>query len=384
MQFLNLWRATALGEDNMTESMVEFRGVQKTYDGRSMVVRNLDLKVAQGEFLTLLGPSGSGKTTTLMMLAGFETPSHGDIIVDGRCVTDTPAHKRGIGVVFQSYALFPHMTVAENLAYPLRVRRASQAEINEKVKKAIDTVKLRGFEDRKPAQLSGGQKQRVALARAIVFQPRLVLMDEPLGALDKQLREHMQYEIKQLHERLGITVVYVTHDQGEALTMSDRIAIFSEGVIQQLAPPMDLYEHPANAFVAAFIGENNQLSGRLANVQGSSWTVDMRGGGQIRAIGRTDSPGVGKGLSMSIRPERLLLGDIAQKADNHFPCRVLDRIYQGDHVRVKLQAPSEEILVAKIPNKRGADLLEAGSVVIAGFHAEDCSAFGSTSARVTE
>ena len=363
----------------MTKPMVEFRGVQKTYDGRSTVVRNLDLEVAQGEFLTLLGPSGSGKTTTLMMLAGFETPSQGDIIVDGRCVTDTPAHKRGIGVVFQSYALFPHMTVTENLAYPLRVRRAGQSEISEKVARAIDMVKLRGFEDRKPSQLSGGQKQRVALARAIVFQPRLVLMDEPLGALDKQLREHMQYEIKQLHERLGITVVYVTHDQGEALTMSDRIAIFSDGVIQQLAPPLDLYEHPSNAFVASFIGENNQLSGNLAEAKGASWAVDMRGVGRILVRGRTGAPSVGQGLSMSIRPERLVLGDGAQSADNHFPCRVLDRIYQGDHIRVKLQAPSEDVLVAKIPNRRGADLLEVGSTIVAGFHAEDCSAFASLS-----
>jgi putative spermidine/putrescine transport system ATP-binding protein len=360
----------------MAKPMVEFRGVRKSYDGRSLVVRDLNLEVAQGEFLTLLGPSGSGKTTTLMMLAGFEKPDLGDILVDGKRITDVPVHKRGIGVVFQSYALFPHMTVAENLAYPLRVRGASKAEINEKVRKVIDTVKLKGFEDRKPTQLSGGQKQRVALARAIVFEPRLVLMDEPLGALDKQLREHMQYEIKKLHERLGITMVYVTHDQNEALTMSDRIAIFSDGVIQQLAPPVELYERPSNSFVANFIGENNQFFGKLSDARGEACVVDVKGVGAIKAVGRKSVSQVGQSLSISVRPERVVLGEAAAQFENHFPCRVVDRIFQGDLVRVTLRAPSDDIILAKVINKRGADHpLEVDSIVVAGFHPEDCSAF---------
>src|SRR5574343_905767 len=227
-----------------TTPLVRFAGVQKTYDGLSLVVRSLDLDIQRGEFLSLLGPSGSGKTTTLMMLAGFESPTSGEILLDGHPITKTPPHKRNFGMVFQNYALFPHMSVADNVAYPLTVRKVPKAEIATRVAKALDMVQLGGKGERFPGQLSGGQQQRVALARALVFEPQLVLMDEPLGALDKQLREHMQMEIKHIHQRLGVTVVYVTHDQGEALTMSDRVAVFHQGEIQQIAPPRELYETP--------------------------------------------------------------------------------------------------------------------------------------------
>src|SRR5574343_650440 len=227
-----------------TTPLVRFAGVQKTYDGLSLVVRSLDLDIQRGEFLSLLGPSGSGKTTTLMMLAGFESPTAGEILLDGAPITRTPPHKRNFGMVFQNYALFPHMSVADNVAYPLTVRKVPKAEIASRVAKALDMVQLGGKGERFPGQLSGGQQQRVALARALVFEPQLVLMDEPLGALDKQLREHMQMEIKHIHQRLGVTVVYVTHDQGEALTMSDRVAVFHQGEIQQIAPPRELYETP--------------------------------------------------------------------------------------------------------------------------------------------
>ena len=196
-----------------SDPFVRFRNVQKSYDGETLVVKNLNLEIESGEFVTMLGPSGSGKTTCLMMLAGFETATHGEIELGGRPINNIPPHKRGIGMVFQNYALFPHMTVAENLTFPLKVRGMSAGEIDEKVGRALDMVQMRIFADRKPAQLSGGQQQRIALARALVFDPELVLMDEPLGALDKQLREHMQYEIKHIHENLGVTVVYVTHDQ---------------------------------------------------------------------------------------------------------------------------------------------------------------------------
>jgi putative spermidine/putrescine transport system ATP-binding protein len=247
----------------MAKNFVQLKGVQKTYDGETLVVRDLNLDVQEGEFLTMLGPSGSGKTTTLMMLAGFETATHGEIFMDGKPINRLAPEDRNIGMVFQSYALFPHMSVAENVAFPLTVRGVPKAKLGERVIKALAMVGLKGFEDRRPAQLSGGQQQRVAVARALVFEPKLVLMDEPLSALDKQLREQMQYEIKQLHHRLGVTVVYVTHDQGEALTMSDRVAVFNNGVIQQLDSPNRLYEHPANAFVASFIGENNKLHGEV-------------------------------------------------------------------------------------------------------------------------
>ncbi len=238
---------------------VVFDHVQKSYDGETLVVKDLNLSIGKGEFLTMLGPSGSGKTTCLMMLAGFETATHGDIRLDGKSINNIPPHKRGIGMVFQNYALFPHMTIAENLAFPLEVRKMGKSEREEKVARALGMVQMESFGGRRPAQLSGGQQQRVALARALVFEPDLVLMDEPLGALDKQLREHMQFEIKHIADNLGITVVYVTHDQTEALTMSDRVAVFDDGRIQQLAPPDELYERPKNSFVAQFIGENNTL-----------------------------------------------------------------------------------------------------------------------------
>ena len=235
------------------QDFVTFENVQKTYDGKELVVKNLNLNIYRGEFLTMLGPSGSGKTTCLMMLAGFENSTNGEIKLNGNLINNIPPYKRNIGMVFQNYALFPHMSVAENLAFPLEVRKIEKADRDKKITRALEMVKMEQFKNRMPAQLSGGQQQRVALARSLVFEPDLVLMDEPLGALDKQLREQMQYEIKHLHEELEITVVYVTHDQSEALTMSDRVAVFNDGVIQQLASPNELYEKPTNSFVAQFI-----------------------------------------------------------------------------------------------------------------------------------
>jgi putative spermidine/putrescine transport system ATP-binding protein len=235
------------------KALVCFEHIEKSFDGETLVIKDLNLEISQGEFLTLLGPSGSGKTTMLMMLAGFEIPTHGEIYLDDQPIGNIPPHKRNIGMVFQNYALFPHMTVSENLAYPLQVRKQSKSEIKERVTNVLEMVELGGFGGRFPAQLSGGQQQRIALARALVFEPQLVLMDEPLGALDKNLREQMQYEIKHLHESLNVTVVYVTHDQSEALTMSNRIAVFNDGIIQQLSTPDVLYEKPENAFVAQFI-----------------------------------------------------------------------------------------------------------------------------------
>ncbi|MBE9554440.1 MAG: ABC transporter ATP-binding protein, partial [Proteobacteria bacterium] len=254
------------------ELIVRFIDVQKSYDGEILVVKNLNLDIARGEFLTMLGPSGSGKTTCLMMLAGFEPATNGDITLNGKPINNVPPHKRGIGMVFQNYALFPHMTVAENLAFPLEVRRMSKDEIESRVTRALEMVRLPEMAGRRPGQLSGGQQQRVAVARALVFDPDLVLMDEPLGALDKNLREEMQYEIKHIHESLGVSVVYVTHDQSEALTMSNRIAVFDDGIVQQLSTPDALYERPENAFVAQFIGENNRLMGTVKEVNGENCT----------------------------------------------------------------------------------------------------------------
>jgi putative spermidine/putrescine transport system ATP-binding protein len=329
---------------------VRFAGVTKTYDGINLVVRGLNLDIAKGEFLTLLGPSGSGKTTTLMMLAGFETPTSGEIQLNGSSLNDMPPHKRGLGFVFQNYALFPHMTVQENVSFPLEVRRIRGSEIKSRVAKALGMVELGGFEKRKPHQLSGGQQQRVAMARALVFDPELVLMDEPLGALDKHLREQMQYELKRLHRELGVTMVYVTHDQSEALTLSDRIAVFHEGIIQQLDTPTKIYQEPANAFVAGFIGENNALPGKIVAIKGNECEVELIGGSRVRAFnGNCDT--VGQTGVVCVRPENLSISAETTPGSNHVAALVEDFIFHGDHVRVKLSAPGMSEIYVKTPSR---------------------------------
>lgn len=331
--------------------LVRFRGVQKTYDGEHLVVKHLDLDIYQGEFLTLLGPSGSGKTTCLMLLAGFEYPNAGEIHLDGRLINQLPPHKRDIGMVFQNYALFPHMTVAENLAYPLRVRGVGAAEREQQVRDTLAMVRMEALGARYPAQLSGGQQQRVALARALVFKPRLVLMDEPLGALDKQLREHMQIELKALHRQLGVTFVYVTHDQAEALAMSDRVAVFDQGVIQQLAPVDTLYEAPANPFVAAFIGDSNRLHGRIGEPGQEGCTLQLPGGISLRGLG-VGEVREGQSALASIRPERLhLVAEDLAGADgsNRLQARVAGLIYFGDHVRLQCDVPQQPQCFVKVP-----------------------------------
>ncbi|MEM1276464.1 MAG: ABC transporter ATP-binding protein [Pseudomonadota bacterium] len=353
------------------ETFVQFDRVQKSYDGETLVVKDLNLSIGKGEFLTMLGPSGSGKTTCLMMLAGFETATHGDILLDGRPINNIPPHKRGIGMVFQNYALFPHMTVAENLAFPLEVRKMNKAEREAKVTRALDMVQMGAFGGRRPAQLSGGQQQRIALARALVFDAELVLMDEPLGALDKQLRERMQYEIKHIHENLGITVVYVTHDQSEALTMSDRIAVFNDGVIQQLADPETLYERPENAFVAQFIGENNKLSGRVTAISGEAAKVQLENGPEVDALA-VNCAGEGKPTMLSIRPERVVIGD--SSAPNALEGQVLELIYLGDHIRCRMNVAGNDEFIVKVPNSHAHALLNVGEVTPIGWVTDDCRA----------
>ncbi len=352
---------------------VEFLDVQKSYDGETLVVKNLNLLISRGEFLTMLGPSGSGKTTCLMMLAGFETATHGDILLDGRPINNVPPHKRGIGMVFQNYALFPHMTVAENLAFPLQVRKLGKAEIEAKVKRALEMVELPQMGARRPAQLSGGQQQRVAVARALVFEPELVLMDEPLGALDKQLREQMQYEIKHIHENLGVTVVYVTHDQSEALTMSDRIAVFNDGIIQQLSTPDVLYEKPENSFVAQFIGENNRLNGRVLRLDEGGCEVRVGDGGTVRAL-PVRVGAVDEATTLSIRPERIVVGAAADALDNRFEGRIEELIYLGDHIRARMSVCGHHDFIVKVPNAQRSVRLAERETVPVGWSAEDCRA----------
>ena len=340
---------------------VVFDKIDKSYDGKVLVVKNLNLNIAKGEFVTMLGPSGSGKTTTLMMLAGFETPTNGEIYLEKKPISKIPPYEREIGMVFQNYALFPHMTVQENLSFPLEVRKISKSDIQDKVKKALDMVELGDFGTRFPAQLSGGQQQRVALSRALVFEPRLVLMDEPLGALDKNLREQMQYEIKHIHERIEITVVYVTHDQSEALTMSNRIAVFDDGVVQQLSTPDILYEKPENSFVAQFIGENNRMTGTVKQINGEFCSVDLDGGGSVQAL-KVNVNKVGDKTQLSVRPERVSIKSNKDQSINKFIGNVKELIYLGDHIRARLDVCGIDEFIVKIPNEGNLDLKEGSKI----------------------
>ena len=345
-----------------SKSFVKFEKVDKSYDGEILVVEDLNVDIPKGEFLTMLGPSGSGKTTTLMMLAGFETPTSGEIYLDGEAISSIPPYKRGIGMVFQNYALFPHMTVNENLSFPLEVRKINKSEIKDKVEKALSMVELQDFGNRMPMQLSGGQQQRVALARALVFEPRLVLMDEPLGALDKKLREQMQYEIKHIHANIGITVVYVTHDQNEALTMSNRIAVFNDGKIQQISTPDILYEKPECAFVAQFIGENNQLKGKVKSINGNTCVVKTDKGEEIKSL-KVNVGAVGDGSTVSLRPERVEINSSDTNFENSFNGTVKELIYLGDHIRTRVEVCGNDQFIVKVPNSyRGANLKEGTSV----------------------
>ncbi|APG49202.1 ABC transporter ATP-binding protein [Phaeobacter porticola] len=327
-----------------TGAFVEFRNIDKTYDGEVFAVRDMNLSIEKGEFITLLGPSGSGKSTTLMMLAGFECPTAGKILYEERELASIPAHKRNFGMVFQNYALFPHMSILENVAFPLAMRGAGKSEAADQARAALDMVHLSHFADRRPSQLSGGQQQRVALARALVFNPAIVLMDEPLGALDKKLREEMQIELKHLHENLGVTFVFVTHDQDEALTMSDRIAVYNDGQIQQIADPTTLYEAPENAFVASFLGDTNMLRGTVSTVSGGMAKVALTDGTMVMV----DNAGgliSGQQTQVSVRPERIVLetGDVGITADR------IETIYHGAHASVICRTQSGEEITARLP-----------------------------------
>ncbi len=363
----------AVTEVNNGKAFVRFKEIEKSFDGETLVIKNLNLDIAKGEFLTMLGPSGSGKTTTLMMLAGFETPTHGEIYLGEQPIGNIPPHKRNIGMVFQNYALFPHMTVRENLSYPLEVRKRPKREIKERVIRALEMVELGGFGARFPAQLSGGQQQRVALARALVFEPSLVLMDEPLGALDKNLREQMQYEIKHIHDELNVTVVYVTHDQSEAMTMSNRVAVFDDGVIQQLSTPDVLYEEPENAFVAQFIGENNKISGEVLELAEDRCTVKVDSGEIVKAL-KVNVDKTGARTTLSLRPERVTLNPAAGNLENIFEGTVRELIYLGDHLRTRINVCGNDDFIVKVPNAAGRIKIGKGEKINVGWTSEDCRA----------
>jgi len=349
------------------DSFIHFKDLSKVF-GAVTVVDALDFHVARGEFVSLLGPSGSGKTTLLMMLAGFETPSGGSIHVDGRRIEHLPPYKREMGVVFQNYALFPHMTIAENVGFPLKMRGVARAERDARVKRALDLVRLGHLADRRPSQLSGGQQQRIALSRALVYEPKVVLMDEPLSALDKQLREHMQLEIRALHRDLGLTVIFVTHDQGEALTMSDRVAVLNRGKIEQFDTPSGLYDRPRTRFVAEFIGETNLLAGRVVQRRGEAAAVTLGSGASV-TCDRGGSFETAQDVMVSVRPEMLHLVQDAD-ADNALPVTVEDHVYHGDHIRLHLDCSGSRI-VARAGRRDAAPPI--GSKAFASFAPGDCS-----------
>jgi spermidine/putrescine ABC transporter ATP-binding subunit len=339
----------------MKGAEVRLEGVVKTF-GAVRAVDGVTLTVRAGEFLTLLGPSGSGKTTTLACVAGFAVPTEGEIFIQGQPVTFAPPFKRNVGMVFQHYALFPHMSVSDNLAFPLRMRRRPAAEIRERVAWALALVQLDGFGARAPRQLSGGQQQRVALARALVFEPPVLLMDEPLGALDKKLRAEMQLELKHLHARLGVTVIYVTHDQEEALTLSDRVAVMNRGRLEQLGTPLELYESPRTRFVAEFVGESNVLEGTAVTAAGGTLVLLTRRG--LRLPLRTGAT-AGETLTLLVRPEKIAL---ASDGDALVEGEIAEAIYLGDATRYVVRA-GDETLVVKQQNLAAGAALKVGARV---------------------
>ncbi len=365
--------------------IASFHSVSKTYPGQPPALRSLDLDIARGEFLTLLGPSGSGKTTTLMLLAGFETQDEGEIELEGRSVGATPPWRRGLGMVFQHYALFPHMSVAQNIAFPLAARGISRAQRAIRVAEALAMVRLEGLGDRRPAQLSGGQQQRVALARALVFGPALVLLDEPLAALDRALREELQAELRALHRRLGVSMLYVTHDQAEALALSDRIAVLRQGRIEQLDTPARLYERPANSFVAGFMGENNRLPGRFLGLEDSIARVRLDDGPDVAAEPAAElAPG--DACVVMIRPERIALA-AAAAADlggNAIAATLIEVVFAGDHLRLLLALvggsgrPGASILVRR-PAAAGLSGLAPGQEAALAWQPEHAMMFAAGS-----
>ncbi|TXR54285.1 ABC transporter ATP-binding protein [Reinekea thalattae] len=344
------------------EKYVQFIKVKKSYDQRNLVVQEFNLDIRKGEFVTLLGPSGSGKTTCLMMLAGFEDVTRGEILVDGKPITNVAPYDRNIGMVFQHYALFPHMTVAENLAYPLKVRKLPAAEVERRVADSLELVELGDFGNRYPAQLSGGQRQRVALARSLIFEPSIVLMDEPLGALDKNLREQMQFEIKRLHEKIGFTAIYVTHDQTEALTMSDRIAVFNNGVVQQCASPDTLYESPSNVFVADFIGENNHIPAKVKEPNGDYFDLVLSDDTRVRAIS-SDELKTGQSCILTVRPENLFIAEPGEETENSLKAFFITRLYVGDFIRYFFKLSDDTEVMVKILNDHQAPSFKAGEKI---------------------
>lgn len=363
--------------ENMTRSIeneksgVIVKSLTKKF-GDVVAVKDISFDVRQGEFLTLLGPSGSGKTTTLQMIAGFLTPTSGDIYISGNDVLKIPPYDRNIGMVFQNYALFPHMTVTENIAYPLKMRKLSRNKINELTNNILKIVKLPDFGKRLPKHLSGGQQQRVALARALVYDPPLLLMDEPLGALDLQLREHMQLEIRSLQKKLQITCLYVTHDQQEALTMSDRIAVFNEGNLQQIGTPEELYNRPVNRFVANFIGESNFINGSITQInENNSLFKPTNGSDEIVCTCKPNFK-VGKNVELIVRPEKIRILNDSEAHSTSVQGVIDESIYIGEIIKYSVRISIDQTISVKQQIRFGRDIYQPGDKIRIGWDPTDC------------
>jgi spermidine/putrescine transport system ATP-binding protein len=363
----------------MTNTIVELNNVSKIFSSRSgattdevQAVKDLNLTIHSGEFFTLLGPSGCGKTTTLRLIAGFETPTSGEVMIQGKRMNKIPPHQRPVNTVFQNYALFPHLSVLKNVAFGLAVKRVPRLERERLAEEALALVRLAEMGDRRPAQLSGGQQQRVALARALVNKPAVLLLDEPLGALDLKLRKAMQIELKQLQEQVGITFIYVTHDQEEALTMSDRIAVMKDGVVQQLGNPITLYEKPANRFVADFIGESNLVKSQVVSTSGRQAHL-LVGAEHITAGAGDTHPAPGQEVFVSIRPEKLLISSEKMPASEALHGIVSEVIYIGTDTRYIVMLPTGEPLSVRVQNSSGRDLeqVKKGDMVWISWSPED-------------
>jgi spermidine/putrescine transport system ATP-binding protein len=352
------------------EAFIQLSGVYKQFEGSEVaVVKNLNLNVRKGEFLTLLGPSGCGKTTTLRMIAGFEQPTSGRVIIDGEDVTDISPHERCVNTVFQNYALFPHMNIFDNIAFGLKMKKVPKTEIKERVSAMLKMIQLEGFEKRMPSQLSGGQMQRVAIARAVINNPKVLLLDEPLGALDQKLRKQMQLELKHLQKRLGITFIFVTHDQEEALTMSDRIVVMREGVIEQLGAPDEIYERPVTRFVADFIGDTNLLEGKVTAIEGGKALLRL---GNIQEFIRISagSLAVGEDVSIAVRPERIKLSYSAAAGDSYLKGNLKDRIYTGTSYKTVIELKDGKLITVHEPVDSHLKLEKNNSEVLLTWKSE--------------
>ncbi len=354
------------------DSMVELRKVSKRF-GAFVAVADVDLQIREGEFITLLGPSGCGKTTLLRMISGFETPSEGQVFLGGEDVTHVPAYRRNVNQVFQSYALFPHMTVKENIGFGLRMQKVAKAEMEERIAGVVSMVSLSGMENRKPNQLSGGQRQRVALARAIVCRPKVLLLDEPLSALDAKLRHAMQVELKRLQQKLGITFIFVTHDQEEALTMSDRIAVINKGRIEQLGDVSDIYHRPKTTFVANFIGQANILEAEFSSREGAHVKVKLAGSSIELAVSSTSVSREITKVLVSIRPEKLhLQKKRPPEEENCFEVEVVEEIFKGATDQLLLRTESGLELLAVVANESSAqELFHKGDKLFCYLHPDD-------------